>query len=258
MNQSIATNWSILPVVSTNSTACWPAARRLATSTSTASCRASTPNWVRWSSPVPANGGSTEADLVAGLEMLADPEMRELAEAEVAGARERCRRSRPNCRSCCCPGRQRRAQRLSRNRAGTGGDESALFAGNLFRMYARYAERRRWQVEVISASVSDLGGYRKSSRASSAAASTRAEVRVGRPSRAARSGNRGAGPHPYVRLHGGRHAGGRSARGGADQPGRDPRRYLSRIRCGRAAHQQDRLGGTHHAPADGDRRRVPG
>jgi peptide chain release factor 1 len=46
-------------------------------------------------------------------------------------------------------------------RAGTGGDESALFAGNLFRMYARYAERRRWQVEVISASVSDLGGYRE-------------------------------------------------------------------------------------------------
>jgi peptide chain release factor 1 len=65
-------------------------------------------------------------------------------------------------------------------RAGTGGDESALFAGNLFRMYTRYAERRRWQVEVISASVSDLGGYRKSSRASSAAASTRAQVRVGR------------------------------------------------------------------------------
>jgi peptide chain release factor 1 len=46
-------------------------------------------------------------------------------------------------------------------RAGTGGEESALFAGNLFRMYTRYAERRRWQVEVISASVSDLGGYRE-------------------------------------------------------------------------------------------------
>jgi len=46
-------------------------------------------------------------------------------------------------------------------RAGTGGDESALFAGNLFRMYTRYAERRRWQVEVISASASDLGGYRE-------------------------------------------------------------------------------------------------
>ena len=46
-------------------------------------------------------------------------------------------------------------------RAGTGGDESALFAGELFRMYSRYAERNRWQVEVISQSPSDLGGYKE-------------------------------------------------------------------------------------------------
>ena len=46
-------------------------------------------------------------------------------------------------------------------RAGTGGDESALFAGDLFRMYTRYAERNRWQVEVISESASELGGYKE-------------------------------------------------------------------------------------------------
>jgi len=46
-------------------------------------------------------------------------------------------------------------------RAGTGGDESALFAGDLFRMYTRYAERQRWQVELISESVSELGGYKE-------------------------------------------------------------------------------------------------
>jgi peptide chain release factor 1 len=46
-------------------------------------------------------------------------------------------------------------------RAGTGGDESALFAGELFRMYARYAERQRWQVELISESPSELGGYKE-------------------------------------------------------------------------------------------------
>ena len=46
-------------------------------------------------------------------------------------------------------------------RAGTGGDESALFAADLFRMYSRYAERNRWKVEVVSASESDLGGYRE-------------------------------------------------------------------------------------------------
>ena len=43
-------------------------------------------------------------------------------------------------------------------RAGTGGDESALFAGDLFRMYSRYAERQGWQVEIISESPSELGG----------------------------------------------------------------------------------------------------
>jgi peptide chain release factor 1 len=46
-------------------------------------------------------------------------------------------------------------------RAGTGGDESALFAGDLFRMYTRFAERNGWQVEVISESASELGGYKE-------------------------------------------------------------------------------------------------
>jgi peptide chain release factor 1 len=46
-------------------------------------------------------------------------------------------------------------------RAGTGGDESALFAGDLFRMYSRYAERKGWQVEIISESSSEMGGYKE-------------------------------------------------------------------------------------------------
>ena len=46
-------------------------------------------------------------------------------------------------------------------RAGTGGDESALFAGDLLRMYLRFAERQRWQVEMMSESASDLGGYKE-------------------------------------------------------------------------------------------------
>ncbi|MBN8453843.1 peptide chain release factor 1 [Accumulibacter sp.] len=103
-----------------------------------------------------------QADLVAGLEMLTDPEMRELAEAEVSAIRERLPAIEAELQKLLLP----RDANDERNvfleiRAGTGGDESALFAGNLFRMYARYAERRRWQVEVISASVSDLGGYRE-------------------------------------------------------------------------------------------------
>ena len=46
-------------------------------------------------------------------------------------------------------------------RAGTGGDEAALFAGDLFRMYQRYAEERGWRVELISASEADVGGYKE-------------------------------------------------------------------------------------------------
>ena len=46
-------------------------------------------------------------------------------------------------------------------RAGTGGDEAALFAGDLFRMYQRYAEAQGWRVELISASSSDAGGFKE-------------------------------------------------------------------------------------------------
>lgn len=46
-------------------------------------------------------------------------------------------------------------------RAGTGGDEAAIFAGDLFRMYSRYAERRRWKVEVVSESLGEHGGYKE-------------------------------------------------------------------------------------------------
>ncbi len=46
-------------------------------------------------------------------------------------------------------------------RAGTGGDEAAIFSGDLFRMYSRYAEQRRWKVEVVSESLGDHGGYKE-------------------------------------------------------------------------------------------------
>ena len=46
-------------------------------------------------------------------------------------------------------------------RAGTGGDEAAIFAGDLFRMYTRYAERRRWQIEIMNASEGEHGGYKE-------------------------------------------------------------------------------------------------
>ena len=103
-----------------------------------------------------------ERDLEEAEAMHGDPEMREFAEEEIAATKAR------------LPGLETDLQKLLlprdpndeksvilEIRAGTGGDESALFAGDLFRMYSRFAERQRWQVEVLSASESDLGGYRE-------------------------------------------------------------------------------------------------
>jgi len=101
-------------------------------------------------------------DVTAAQEMASDPEMREFAEAEAADARTRMDDMEGSLQRMLLP----RDPNDERNiyleiRAGTGGDESALFAGDLLRMYTRYAERQRWQVEIMSASESDLGGYKE-------------------------------------------------------------------------------------------------
>ncbi len=105
---------------------------------------------------------SGEGDLQAAQEMAGDPAMREFAETELKQTRERLAGIEQELQKKLLP----RDPNDERNifleiRAGTGGDESALFAGELFRMYSRYAERNRWQVEVISHSPSDLGGYKE-------------------------------------------------------------------------------------------------
>ncbi len=103
-----------------------------------------------------------EADLQAAQDMLADPEMREFADEEVHAARAKQTALNEKLQIALLP----RDPNDERNifleiRAGTGGDESALFAGDLLRMYTRYAERQRWQVEIVSESMSELGGYRE-------------------------------------------------------------------------------------------------
>ncbi len=104
----------------------------------------------------------TEADLASALEMMADPEMKELAEEEMKSAKERLPEIELELQKLLLPKDANDERNIFLEiRAGTGGDESALFAGNLFRMYTRYAERRRWQVEVVSANESELGGYKE-------------------------------------------------------------------------------------------------
>ena len=101
-------------------------------------------------------------DLAGAQEMLSDPDMKEMAQAEIEACRESMATLEAELQVELLPKDPNDDKNLFLEiRAGTGGDESALFAGDLFRMYTRYAERQRWQVEIVSASESDLGGYRE-------------------------------------------------------------------------------------------------
>jgi len=103
-----------------------------------------------------------EHDLAAAREMLADPEMAEMARDEIASAEADLLRLDAELQTALLPRDPDDARHAFLEiRAGTGGDESALFAGDLARMYLRYAERQGWRCEVMSESVSDLGGYKE-------------------------------------------------------------------------------------------------
>ncbi len=101
-------------------------------------------------------------DLIDLQAMLDDPDMREMAEEELVSVREQLPDAERDMALRLLPkdAADDRSAMLE-VRAGTGGDEAALFAGDLFRMYQRYAEMQGWKVEVISASESDVGGYKE-------------------------------------------------------------------------------------------------
>ncbi|MDO8300104.1 peptide chain release factor 1 [Lacisediminimonas sp.] len=94
--------------------------------------------------------------------MLSDPDMKEFAQEEIQAARARMETLAGQLRTMLLPKDPNDERNLFLEiRAGTGGDESALFAGDLLRMYTRYAERNRWQVEMVSESPSEVGGYKE-------------------------------------------------------------------------------------------------
>ena len=91
-----------------------------------------------------------------------DPEMRAIAEAEKPDVEKRRAELEQELRLALLP-KDAMDERnvILEIRAGTGGDEAALFAGNLFRMYERYAATQRWKVEIVAASEGSMGGYKE-------------------------------------------------------------------------------------------------
>ncbi len=103
-----------------------------------------------------------EADLAAARELLGDPEMAEMAREEIAANEAALAALDHELQLALIPkdpDDERNA--FLEIRAGTGGDESALFAGDLARMYLRFAEGQGWRTEILSENVSDLGGYKE-------------------------------------------------------------------------------------------------
>ncbi len=103
-----------------------------------------------------------EADLQDAREMLADPDMAEMAREEIAATEAELPRLEEELQRLLLPKDPDDVRNaFVEIRAGAGGDESALFAGDLARMYTRYCERAGWRCEVVSANESELGGYKE-------------------------------------------------------------------------------------------------
>ncbi len=101
-------------------------------------------------------------ELVENRELLADPEMKEMAEEELKSLTEEQQGLESAIQLLLLPKDPNDSRDVILEiRAGTGGDESALFAGDLFRMYSRFAEKNRWKVELLSCSESERGGYKE-------------------------------------------------------------------------------------------------
>ena len=103
-----------------------------------------------------------EKDLEVASEMLGDPDMKELAQDEIESAKSNINELTEMLNVMMLPkDPSDKATAFLEIRAGTGGDEAAIFSGDLFRMYQKYAQSQGWQVEVLSASDGEHGGYKE-------------------------------------------------------------------------------------------------
>ena len=95
-------------------------------------------------------------------EMLTDPELKEMAKEELLGIKDSLEQFELTLQKLLLPKDPHDNSNIFLEvRAGTGGDEAAIFAGDLFRMYSRYAEQKRWQVEIMSQNLGEHGGYKE-------------------------------------------------------------------------------------------------
>ncbi|MEJ5124779.1 peptide chain release factor 1 [Comamonas sp. MYb21] len=103
-----------------------------------------------------------ESDIEGAKEMLADPDMADMAREEISSGEAELEQLAAQLQRMLLPRDPDDARpAFVEVRAGTGGDESALFAGDITRMYTRYAERMGWRVEIMSANEAELGGYKE-------------------------------------------------------------------------------------------------
>lgn len=106
----------------------------------------------------------TEADLISNQEMMsdADPELKDMAEEEYKSCKLQLEELQQELQVLLLPSDPNdKANVFLEIRAGAGGDEAAIFAGDLFRMYSRYAENQGWQVEVMNRNEADQGGFKE-------------------------------------------------------------------------------------------------
>lgn len=104
----------------------------------------------------------TEADIKEAHNMLSDPEMKAFAQEEIETGKKRLEEIELELQKLLIPKDPNDDKNVILEiRAGTGGDESGLFAGDLFRMYSRYAEKQGWKLEVLSANEGEVGGYKE-------------------------------------------------------------------------------------------------
>ncbi|MEH6455496.1 MAG: peptide chain release factor 1 [Cocleimonas sp.] len=95
-------------------------------------------------------------------EMLEDPELKEMAREELSEIKDSLEALELNLQKLLLPTDPHDNSNIFLEvRAGTGGDEAAIFAGDLFRMYSRYAEQKRWKVEIMSQNIGEHGGYKE-------------------------------------------------------------------------------------------------